>query len=293
MKNLIIVTGGAGFIGSNLIELLTKKTKYNIISLDDYSTGSINNHIKNKRVKYIKGNTLNIKNILNKHKKKIETIFHFGEFARIFQSFKKFDKCFQSNTIGSMAVFKFCLDNNIKLIYSATSASLGNNGNDKNLSPYAFTKSKNLELLENFKKWFDFKYEAIFFYNVYGSRQIKVGDMATVIGIFENQYLNKKPLTVVKPGTQSRRFTHINDTVQICYEAFKKNKCKYYSISNRKAYSILEVAKMFKRKITLLKQRPGERYASALTKITSNNKIIQKYGKLQLKDYVSSFIKSH
>jgi len=293
MKNLIIVTGGAGFIGSNLIELLTKKTKYNIISLDNYSTGSIKNHIKNKRVKYIKGNTLNIKNILNKHKKKIETIFHFGEFARIFQSFKKFDKCFQSNTIGSMAVFKFCLDNNIKLIYSATSASLGNNGNDKNLSPYAFTKSKNLELLENFKKWFDFKYEAIFFYNVYGSRQIKVGDMATVIGIFENQYLNKKPLTVVKPGTQSRRFTHINDTVQICYEAFKKNKCKYYSISNRKAYSILEVAKMFKRKITLLKQRPGERYASALTKITSNNKIIQKYGKLQLKDYVSSFIKSH
>ena len=293
MKNLIIVTGGAGFIGSNLIELLTKKTKYNIISLDNYSTGSIKNHIKNKRVKYIKGNTLNIKNILNKHKKKIETIFHFGEFARIFQSFKKFDKCFQSNTIGSMAVFKFCLDNNIKLIYSATSASLGNNGNDKNLSPYAFTKSKNLELLENFKKWFDFKYEAIFFYNVYGSRQIKVGDMATVIGIFENQYLNKKPLTVVKPGTQSRRFTHINDTVQICYEAFKKNKCKYYSISNRKAYSILEVAKMFKRKITLLKQRPGERYASALTKITSNNKIIQKYGKLQLKDYVSSFIKGH
>ena len=292
MKNLIIVTGGAGFIGSNLIELLTKKTKYNIISLDNYSTGSIKNHIKNKRVKYIKGNTLNIKNILNKHKKKIETIFHFGEFARIFQSFKKFDKCFQSNTIGSMAVFKFCLDNNIKLIYSATSASLGNNGNDKNLSPYAFTKSKNLELLENFKKWFDFKYEAIFFYNVYGSRQIKVGDMATVIGIFENQYLNKKPLTVVKPGTQSRRFTHINDTVQICYEAFKKNKCKYYSISNRKAYSILEVAKMFKRKITLLKQRPGERYASALTKITSNNKIIQKYGKLQLKEYVSSFIKS-
>ena len=293
MKNLIIVTGGAGFVGSNLIELLTKKTKYNIISLDNYSTGSIKNHIKNKRVKYIKGNTSNIKNILNKYKKKIETIFHFGEFARIFQSFKKFDKCFQSNTIGSMAVFKFCLDNNIKLIYSATSASLGNNGNDKNLSPYAFTKSKNLELLENFKKWFDFKYEAIFFYNVYGSRQIKVGDMATVIGIFENQYLNKKPLTVVKPGTQSRRFTHINDTVQICYEAFKKNKCKYYSISNRKAYSILEVAKMFKCKITLLKQRPGERYASALTKITSNNKIIQKYGKLQLKDYISSFIKGH
>ena len=117
--------------------------------------------------------------------------------------------------------------------------------------------------------------------------------MATVIGIFENQYQNRKPLTVVKPGTQTRRFTHINDTVQICYEAFKKDKCKYYSISNKNSYSILEVAKMFKSKIKFLKPRLGERYASALTKISSNNKIIQKYGKLQLKDYISSFIKCH
>ena len=198
-----------------------------------------------------------------------------------------------SNTIGSKAVFKFCLDNNIKLIYSATSASLGNNGNDKNLSPYAFTKSKNLELLENLKKWFNFKFEVIFFYNVYGPRQIKVGDMATVIGIFEDQYLNKKPISVVRPGSQTRRFTHIQDTIQICYEAFKANKCKYYSISNKESYSILEVAKMFKTKIRFLKRRSGERYASALTKITHNNKILQKFGRLQLKDYISSFITSH
>ena len=293
MKNLIVLTGGAGFVGSNLIQLLLKKTNYKIISLDNYSTGLKKNHIKNKRVRYLKGDTLNIDKILNKYRKKISTIFHFGEFARIYQSFKKFNECYQSNSIGSKAVFQFCLDNNIKLIYSATSASLGNKGNDKNLSPYAFSKSKNLELLENLKKWFNFKFEVIFFYNVYGPRQIKVGDMATVIGIFENQYLKKKPLTVVKPGTQTRRFTHINDTVQICYEAFKANKCKYYSISNKKSYSILEVAKMFKSKIVMLKPRLGERYASALTKISSNNKIIQKYGKLQLKDYVSSFIKGH
>ena len=161
------------------------------------------------------------------------------------------------------------------------------------MSPYAFTKSKNLELLENLKNWFNFKFEVIFFYNVYGPRQIKVGDMATVIGIFENQYELKKPLTVVKPGTQTRRFTHISDTVQTCYEAFKLDKCKYYSISNKNSYSILEVANMFKSKIKHLKPRLGERYASALSKISSNNKIIQKYGKLQLKDYVSSFIKSH
>ena len=293
MKNLIIVTGGAGFVGSNLIRFLLFKTRYKIISLDNYSTGTKKNHIKNKRVQYIKGESLNIHNILEKYKNKINSIFHFGEFSRIFQSFKKFDECFQSNSIGSKAVFKFCLDNNIKLIYSATSASLGNNGNDKNLSPYAFTKSKNLELLENLKKWFGFKFEVIFFYNVYGPGQIKIGDMATVIGIFEDQYLNNKPLTVVKPGSQTRRFTHIYDTVQVCYEAFKANKCKYYSISNKNSYSILEVAKMFNSTILFLKPRLGERYASAIKKNSYNNKIIQKYGRLQLKDYISSFINSH
>jgi len=293
MKNLIVITGGAGFVGSNLIDFLLSKTKYKIISLDNYSSGNKRNHISNSRVKYLKGNTSDISKLLIKYKKRIKSLFHFGEFARIYQSFKKFDECYQSNSIGSKAVFKFCLDNKIKLIYSATSASLGNKGNDKNLSPYAFTKSKNLELLENLKKWFNFKFEVIFFYNVYGPRQIKVGDMATVIGIFENQYLNKKPLSVVRPGTQSRRFTHIQDTIKICYEAFKTDKCRYYSISNKNSYSIIEVAKMFGSKIIYLKARSGERYASALTKISHNNKIIQKYGKLQLKDYITSFINSH
>ena len=293
MKNLIIVTGGAGFIGSNLIEFLLRQSKFNIISLDNYSSGSKKNHIKNKRIKYLRGDTSEINQIFNKYKSKINSIFHFGEFSRIFESFRKFDQCYESNSIGTKAVFKFCLDNKIKLIYSATSATLGKNGNDKNLSPYAFTKAKNLELLENLKKWFDFKFEVIFFYNVYGPRQIKVGDMATVIGIFENQYSKNKPLTVVKPGTQTRRFTHIYDTVKVCYEAFKLDKSSYYSISNKKSYSILEVAKMYKRPIKLLKPRIGERYALALTKISSKNKIIQKFGKLQLKDYISSFIKTH
>jgi len=293
MKNLIVITGGAGFVGSNLIEFLLNKTKYKIISLDNYSSGNKRNHIINSRVKYLKGNTSDINKLLSKYRKRIKSLFHFGEFARIYQSFRKFDECYQSNSIGSKAVFKFCLDNKIKLIYSATSASLGNKGSDKNLSPYAFTKSKNLELLENLKKWFNFKFEVIFFYNVYGPRQIKVGDMATVIGIFENQYLNKKPLSVVRPGTQSRRFTHIKDTIKICYEAFKTNKCRYYSISNKNSYSIIEVARMFGSRIIYLKARSGERYASALTKISHNNKITQKYGKLQLKDYITSFINSH
>jgi UDP-glucose 4-epimerase len=293
MKNQILVTGGAGFVGSNLIELLLKKTNKKIVSLDNYSTGNKANHIysKNHRVRYLAGNTQDISKKLNKIKNKIHSVFHFGEFARIYQSFNEFDKCYDSNSIGSKAVFKFCLDNSIKLIYSATSASLGNKGDDKNLSPYAFTKSKNLELLENLKKWFNFKYEVVYFYNVYGPRQIKTGDMATVIGIFEDLYIKNKPLTVVKPGSQTRRFTHISDTVEICYEAWKKNKCAHYSISNRKAYSIKNVAKLFGSKIILLKSRQGERFASALTKISLNNQIIRRYGKIHLKDYITSFIK--
>ncbi len=291
MKKIILVTGGAGFVGSNLIEYLILKTKFNIISIDNYSSGLKKNHFKNKRVKYLKGNTSNIKKIAKKYKKKIDSIFHFGEFSRIYQSFEDFDKCYDSNTIGTKAVFKFCLDNNIKLVYSATSASLGNLGKDKNLSPYAFTKSKNLELLENLKKWFKLKYEVIYFYNVYGPRQIKTGKMATVIGIFESLYLKNKKMTVVKPGNQSRRFTHISDTIRVCYDAWKKDQCGHYSISSRKSYTILEVAKMFKSQIKLIQARPGERYASALTKITQNNKIIRKYGKINLKDYISSFIK--
>ena len=201
------------------------------------------------------------------------------------------EECLNSNSIGTNAVFKFCLKNKIKLIYSATSASLGNKGNDKDLSPYAFTKSKNLELLENLKKWFGFKYEVVYFYNVYGPRQISSGKMSTVIGIFENAFKNKKPLPVVRPGTQSRRFTHIDDTIKICYLAWKKNLCRHYSISHKKSYSILEVAKLFKTRIKLLNKRPGERYASALTDMNLSNKVYKYFGKISLKNYVENFIK--
>ena len=292
-KSFLVVTGGAGFVGSNMIKLLLKETHFKIISLDNYSSGNKLNHINNKRVRYIDGDTKDIKNKLKKYYKLIHSIFHFGEFSRIYQSFKSFDKCFDSNILGSKAVFDFCLKHKIKLIYSATSATLGNNGKDQNLSPYAFTKSKNLELLENLKKWFNFKFEVIYFYNVYGPGQIKTGYMSTVIGIFENQFENNKFLTVVKPGSQSRRFTHINDTVKVCYEAWKKNKCSHYSITNKKPYTILEVARLFKRKIRYIKSRLGERSRSAVTNVSYNNKIILKYGKIDLKDYVSSFIKGH
>ena len=291
-KNIVVITGGAGFVGSNLIEFFLKKTKYKILSIDNYSSGTIQNHIKNKRVSYIKGETKNIHKILNSKKKSINSIFHFGEFSRIYQSFLKMNECIESNTIGSNAVFSFCLKNKIKLIYSATSASIGNRGDDKNLSPYAFTKAKNLELLDNLKKWFNFKFEILYFYNVYGPKQISTGNMATVIGIFEDLYKKKKPLTVVKPGTQSRRFTHIDDTINACYKAWRLNKCRHYSITSKTSYTILQVAKLFNSKIKMVPSRRGERFASALTNMNLSNKVYKIYGTISLSDYIKNILKS-
>jgi UDP-glucose 4-epimerase len=290
MKNIIVVTGGAGFVGSNLIEELIKIKKYRILSLDNYSSGKISNHFISSRIKYLRGDIKNTSSILEQYKSRIHTIFHFGEFARIFQSFKKFQECFNSNIEGSAELFKFALKNKIKLIYSATSASLGNNGKDMNLSPYAFTKAKNLELLENLKEWFNFKYEVVYFYNVYGPRQICKGDMATVVGIFEENFKNKKPLPVVKPGSQTRRFTHIKDTVNACIIAWKKNKCSHYSVASNKSYSIYQLARMFNHKIKYLPKRPGERFSSALKRMNLTNKVIRIKAKIRLKDYIKDFL---
>jgi UDP-glucose 4-epimerase len=294
MKNILVVTGGAGFVGSNLIEELIKFKKYKILSLDDYSSGSSMNHIKNPRVIYLKGHTKNFSNLFKNYRNKIHTIFHFGEFSRIFQSFKQVNKCFNSNIVGTAHLFNFALENKIKLIYSATSASLGNRGKDMNLSPYAFSKAKNLELLENLKKWFNFKYEIVYFYNVYGLKQINEGDMATVIGIFEKCYINKKSLPVVNPGTQTRRFTHVKDTVRACVIAWQKNKNKHYAVAGNKSYSILQVAKLFKSKIKYLPSRPGERFSSVLTRMNLNNKVIKIRAKITLEDYIKNFLsKNH
>ena len=293
MKNKkIVITGGAGFVGTNLIKLILNKTNFKIISIDNYSSGTKKNHIKNSRVNYIRGNTSDISKLIRKPKE-IKTLFHFGEFARIYQSFIKINDCIKSNSVGSNAIFNFCLNNRIKLIYSATSATLGNKGEDKHLSPYAFSKSINLEKLENLKRLFKFKYEVIYFYNVYGPHQICKGDMSTVIGIFEDHYKRKKALPVVKPGTQTRRFTHIDDTVAICYLAWKRDLNRHYSIASKKTYSIYEVAKLFKTKVKLLPKRLGERYNSSLVNKNLSNKIFKYYGKKNLKEYIEKIINKH
>jgi len=292
MKNILVVTGGAGFVGSNLIKYLLLKTNLRIISLDNYSSGTVTNHVKNKRVIYINGDTNDISKKLDRYKKKISTIFHFGEFARIHESFFNIQDCFNSNISGTSKVFNFCTKYNIKIIYSATSASLGNKGNDHGLSPYAFTKSKNLLLLYYLRKWFGLSYEALYFYNVYGPGHIKEGSMATVIGIFEKQYEQKLPLTVVRPGTQSRKFTHIDDTVKGCFFAWKANKNRHYSLSNMRSYSILQVAKFFSKKIQMIAPKLGERNKSVIVKKIGNIKIYNFPCKTSLRSYIQDFKKN-
>ena len=283
----IVVTGGAGFIGSNLINSLTAyDKKLKIISIDNYFTGIKKNHIKNKNVKYLRGDTRNISQILSKYKKHIKVIFHFAEFSRIAQSFDNLEKCFNSNIIGSYEVIQFCLKNRIKIIYSATSASLGNAGRDQNLSPYAFSKSNNMNLIMNLHEWFGLKFEIVYFYNVYGPKQIYNSSMAAVLGVFESNYRQKKPLPVVKPGSQTRKFTHVKDTVDACIYAWKKNKNKHYSISNKRSYSILELAKLFSNNIKIIPERRGERFKSSEVKKIRNYKIINLIGKTSLNNYI-------
>jgi UDP-glucose 4-epimerase len=289
MKNIIIVTGGAGFIGSNLIKYLLKKTDLKIISIDNYSSGSKKNHVSHKNIKYINNDNINIAKILKTSIKKIKVIFHFGEFSRIYQSFTKHKECLNNNINNSFEVINFANDNKIKIIYSATSSALGNNGKDQNQSPYAWSKTKNIELIKNYSEWFGLKYELLFFYNVYGPNQIMNGPMSALIGIFETQYKKKMPLTIVKPGSQSRDFTHVEDIVRGCYLAWTKGKQKEYMLCTNKSYSILEIAKMFGSKYKFLKSRPGDRLGS----IVSNNnakKLLGFSAKIRIKNYIKDFI---
>ena len=289
MKNIIIITGGAGFIGSNLIKYLLKKTNLRIISLDNYSTGSKKNHIIHKNVKYIEGENINITKILKKYANKIKVIFHFGEFSRIYQSFLNSNLCLNYNIKHSFEVINFAKDNKIKIIYSATSSNLGNDGKDENESPYSWSKSKNIELIKNYSRWFGLKYELVFFYNVFGPGQIMDGKMSAVIGIFETQFKKKLPLTIVKPGTQLRDFTHIDDIVHGCYLAMIKGKQNEYMLCTKKSYSIIQIAKMFNTKIKFIKVRPGDRFGS--TTINNNaKKILGFNAKKNIKTYIKDFI---
>jgi len=257
MSMKILVTGGAGFIGSNLIENLVKQNENEITSLDCYFTGKKENHING--VEYVEGNTWDIQSIF--HDRTFDQIYHFGEYSRIVNSFSDIDFVSESILRGTPRVIDFAKKCSAKLIYSASSSKFGNGGKDENLSPYSWMKSKMVELIKNYNKWFELKYEICYFFNVYGPRQIYQGNYATVVAIFERQYLNGEKLTVVKPGSQTRDFTHVNDIVSGVIKSADMNLNHEWFLRSGVNTSIIELAEKFGEWI-YVEERLGERFVS-------------------------------
>ena len=285
----ILVTGGAGFVGSNLIYKLKKLYKnVNIISLDNYSSGKIENHIEG--VKYICANTWDIKNIIELQEFSPKYVFHFGEFSRIVLSFEKPDETFRSNTIGTQQILQYCIEQKSKLIYSGSSAIFGNNMKDQNLNPYSWTKSKNIELIQNYKEWFNLDFAICYFYNIFGPKQITSGPYATVIGIFEDQYKNNKPLTVVKPGIQTRCFTHIEDIIDGIILVSEKGNGDKYFLGTKENISIIEISEMFNHPYIFIEKRKGERDMSIIIK--SKIEDLGWKPRYNIKDYIKDFVKN-
>ncbi len=263
MKN-ILVTGGAGFIGSNLIKQILKDyPQAYIVSLDNYWTGTKENHIDTPRVKYMTGDTWNIDEMWSDEPGVFDLVFHFGEYSRIVKSFEDVDYVMKTNLHGTTRVLEKCRKWGAKLIYSASSSKFGNNGRDENLSPYSWAKSKIVELIKNYNEWFNLQYEICYFFNVYGPGQITSGDYATVIGIFERQYMANELMTVVSPGNQTRDFTHVYDIVGGVSKTVNVNMNKEWHLRSGKNVSIIEVANMYDHgKWQLIPERRGERFTS-------------------------------
>ena len=258
IKN-ILVTGGAGFIGSHLCERLSQDKLNQVTSLDDYSTGSVDNHIGG--VNYIKGEVRNIEKLVNFSP---DITFHLGEYSRVEQSFEDVERVWKSNKEGIFAILQFCVKNKSKLIYAGSSTKFGDGGLGRSQSPYAWTKATNTELVENYGNWFGLDYAIVYFYNVYGGREIALGKYATLIALFVEKYKNKKPLTVVSPGTQLRNFTHIDDIINGLILVGKNGSGDNFGIGCSKSYSILEIAKMFGLEIEMLPERKGNRMSASV-----------------------------
>ena len=285
----VLVTGGAGFIGSNLIKLLAEqKNIKNIVSLDNYFTGAPENKIFHEKISYVYGETADIKKLLGR--REFDVVFHFGEYSRIDPSFDDLEEIFNFNLKGTWEVVNFCKEKNIKLIYSGSSSKFGHE-NNQHLSPYAWTKAKNTELIKNFSNWYGLKYNILYFHNVYGPGQIMEGKYATVIGIFEKQLKNNLPLTVVFPGTQRRDFTHVEDIVSGIWKAYQKapNNMEF-NLGTGKNYSIMEVAQAFNQDIKIIPRKRGERNTS-LADIKNTIKVLDWRPKNDVIKYIKNNFK--
>lgn len=287
-KKKILVTGGAGFIGSNLIEELTKNPDYEVYSLDNYFTGKRENHIAG--AKYIKGSTKDISKLI---KFKPDLIFHLGEYSRVEQSFSDLPIVWDYNIAGTFAVLEFCRKNNSKIVYSGSSTKFGkfnNNGLARSESPYAWTKAVNTELVVNYASWFDLEYAITYFYNVYGPREISEGKYATLIALFKEKTRRKEPLTIVSPGSQRRNFTYVGDIVKGLILVGEKGSGDHFGLGSEKSYSILQIAKMFGGQIKMLPERRGNRMDASLD--VSRSQTLGWKSEVQIEDYINSFLKS-
>jgi UDP-glucose 4-epimerase len=275
----ILVTGGAGFIGSHLCEELVKIKKYTVTSLDNYSMGVSENHVSG--VTYINGDTNNIQDLI---KFTPDVVFHLGEYSRVEQSFNDIEKVWHSNKDGTFRVLEFCRKKDCKLVYAGSSTKFGDGGLGRNQSPYGWTKAANTELVVNYGAWYGVEYAIVYFYNAYGPREIKVGKYATLIGIFEERFKQHKSLTVVSPGSQIRNFTHVKDIVNGIILVGEKGVGDEFGIGSKKSYSVLEIADMFGGKVEMLSPRKGNRMsAEVLVEKTINLGWLEKYN---LSDYV-------
>jgi len=280
-KKTVLVTGGAGFIGSHLIEKLVQDKNNRIISLDNYFSGTEENHIRG--AEYIRGETKDI----GKYIKEIPNIiYHLGEYSRVLTSFDDFEVVWRLNILGTFSVLEFCRKNNIKIIYAGSSTKFGDNAGGKDESPYVWSKANNTELVSNYGKWFGMPHAITYFYNAYGGREISEGKYATLIGIFCRKYKNKEPLTVVSPGTQKRAFTYINDIIDGLLLVGEKGFGDGYCIGSEKEYSILEIANFFGGKIEMIPEKKGDRNLSTIN--LSKMKELKWSAKKDIKDYIES-----
>ena len=276
----VLVTGGAGFIGSHLCERL-HSLNYDVYSIDNYFTGKKSNHING--VTYIEGSTSEINKLINF---KPNIVYHLGEYSRVEQSFEDIDRLWSYNKDGIFAVLQFCKEHNSKIVYAGSSTKFGDGGLGRSQSPYAWCKATNSELVKNYGEWFNLNFAIVYFYNVYGPREISKGKYATLIGLFKEKSKNNQKLTVVNPGTQRRNFTHVEDIIEGLIMVGEKGSGDNYGIGSPEAYSILEIANFFNSPIIMIPERAGNRMDAKID--TSKTEALGWKPKWSIKDYLIS-----
>lgn len=279
----VLVTGGAGFVGSHLCETLVSKGIYEVFSLDNYFTGRRENHIEG--VTYIEGSSQDIFELIHFTP---DLIYHLGEYSRVEQSFDDVDKVFLFNVQGTQKVLEFCRKKKVKLVYAGSSTKFSDGELGKNQSPYAWSKSTNTELIKNYGKWYGLCYAIVYFYNVYGKREIHEGKYATLIALFAEKFKRKEPLPVVAPGTQKRNFTHVDDIVAGLILVGEKGEGDEFGIGSPEAYSVLEIAQMFGGNIKMIPERRGNRMNSDM--ICEKTIALGWSAQKHIKDYIANLV---